>query len=84
MPATKYCRQPSCDHESKDLDHIKEFQDGGPTTLENGQGLCKKSHQIKSQPGWHLTPDTTGIQWKTPTGHTYHSPTPPVLPKDQD
>lgn len=76
------CRQPCCDSPATELDHMHEVQHGGPTTIGNGQGLCNHSHRIKSQPGWHVAPDPAGLLWRTPTGHTYHSPTPAVLPKD--
>jgi hypothetical protein len=56
--------------------------DGGPTVLANGQGLCSRSHTIKSQPGWTVTTHGKATIWTTPTGHTYRSDPPPLLPRD--
>lgn len=66
----------------RDNDHIDAFINGGPTVVANGQGLCKRSHTIKSQPGWTVTTHGKTAMWTTPTGHTYHSNPPPLLPRD--
>lgn len=76
------CRQPGCDLKIRDHDHILEYADGGPTVVTNGQGLCPRSHQIKVQPGWAVTTQGKATIWTTPTGHTYRSDPPALLPKD--
>lgn len=77
------CRQPGCDCTIRDIDHIREWSRGGPTTPGNGQGLCKRSHTFKGLPGWSVTTQTDGtIRWRTPTGHPYTSP-PPTHPRLQ-
>jgi hypothetical protein len=76
------CRQPGCDCTIRDTDHIDDFQFGGQTTVENGQGLCKRSHTIKHQPGWTVTSKGKATIWRTPTGHEYRSDPPPVLPRN--
>ena len=73
------CRQPGCDCRIRDIDHIKAYETGGPTTEHNGQGLCKRSHTIKHQPGWSVTAQGKATIWTTPTGHTYRSDPPPLL-----
>ena len=73
------CRQPGCDCRIGDIDHITPHADGGPTTDPNGQGLCKRSHTVKHQPGWSVTTHGRDTIWRTPTGHTYSSPAPTVL-----
>ncbi|MFI5430253.1 hypothetical protein [Aeromicrobium sp. UC242_57] len=73
------CRQPGCDLTIRDTDHIEDFQHGGQSTANNGQGLCKRSHTLKHLPGWSVTGDAKTTTWKTPTGHTYQSRPPPVL-----
>ena len=73
------CRQPGCDCRIGDIDHVTAHIDGGPTTDDNGQGLCKRSHTLKHQPGWNVTTRGRDTIWRTPTGHTYTSPTPTVL-----
>ncbi|MEJ7635020.1 HNH endonuclease [Aeromicrobium sp.] len=78
----RVCRQPGCDLQIRDDDHIHAFADGGLTTAANGQGLCKRSHTIKSQPGWVVTTEGKANVWQTPTGHNYRSDPPAVLPRD--
>ncbi|KQY58793.1 hypothetical protein ASD11_03935 [Aeromicrobium sp. Root495] len=71
----KRCQGPSCDAAIAEIDHVREFQHGGPTTAENAEGLCVTTHTMKSIPGWAVSHD--GATWTTPTGHTYPSPPPP-------
>lgn len=75
----QYCRQPGCECGIRDGDHIRDVQHGGPTSLLNGQGLCKRSHITKHLPGWHVRSDGKATLWTTPTGHTYRSDPPPLL-----
>lgn len=74
------CRQPGCDLAIRDHDHIQDYRFGGPTTADNGQGLCARSHTIKHQPGWAVTTTGKTTIWRTPTGHEYRSHPPPLLP----
>ena len=64
-------------------DHIHAYTDGGLSTADNGQGLCIRSHTLKHLPGWKVTANDKATIWRTPTGHTYTSHPPPVLPQDQ-
>lgn len=73
------CRQPGCDCGIGDIDHINDFANGGTTTSSNGQGLCRRSHTLKHQPGWTVSARGRDTIWRTPTGHTYTSPAPTVL-----
>ncbi len=75
----RICRMPGCDARIRDDDHIHDHSLGGLTTADNGQGLCKRSHTIKSLPGWKVTVDGRSTLWQAPTGHTYRSDPPPVL-----
>lgn len=77
------CRQPGCSCRIRHIDHIKSFESGGLTTSDNGQGLCIRSHTIKHQPGWKVTTQDIAAVWQTPTGHTYRSTPPPLLPRPQ-
>ena len=71
------CRQPACDCRIRDIDHIRPHRDGGPTTQENGQGLCRLSNLVKELPGWQVESRPDGsVTWTTPTRHTYTSPPP--------
>ena len=77
------CRQPGCDLKIRHSDHIHAFADGGISVAGNGQGLCVRSHTLKHLPGWVVTAKDKATIWRTPTGHTYISNPPPLLPKDQ-
>ncbi len=74
------CKQPGCDCRISQYDHIQPFHDGGPTSLDNGQGLCTTSHTLKHLPGWNITGNSSGeISWQTPTGHTYRTRSEPII-----
>jgi hypothetical protein len=45
--------------------------------------LCVRSHTLKHLPGWVVTTKGKATIWKTPTGHTYRSDPPAILPHDQ-
>ncbi len=75
------CRTPYCDAPIRHHDHISAWHNGGPTTVDNGQGLCEACNHTKETPGWTAKPvpgprHTAAIS--TPTGHTYHSTAPPL------
>ena len=74
------CRTPWCDAPIRRGDHAVEHQSRGPTSLENGQGLCEACDLAKQAPGWRASPvaDTVGhqIDTTTPTGHRYRSRAP--------
>ncbi|WP_159539647.1 HNH endonuclease signature motif containing protein [Aeromicrobium sp. 9AM] len=80
----RWCRQPGCDLKIRHSDHIHANEFGGLSTKDNGQGLCIRSHTLKHLPGWSVTTKDKGktVTWKTPTGHTYTSKPPPLLPQD--
>ncbi|MGI8675636.1 MAG: hypothetical protein ACR2JT_01725, partial [Nocardioidaceae bacterium] len=76
------------------IDHVKEVQDGGPTSAGNGQGLAKNPHVVKDHPEVTVNVDTgpllgddldtlrenaPNVTWTMPTGHSYQLPPPPTL-----
>ncbi|MBA2530853.1 MAG: hypothetical protein H0V23_01940 [Nocardioidaceae bacterium] len=76
------------------IDHVKEVQDGGPTSAGNGQGLAKNPHVVKDHPGVTVNVDTgpllgddldtlrenaPNVTWTMPTGHSYQMAPPPAL-----
>ena len=77
------CATTWCDAPIRHLDHVTPHAEGGPTSLDNGQGLCARCNHAKQAPGW--TQKTTQIDGRhavetvTPTGHTTVcvAPTPP-------
>ena len=46
------CRTPWCGAPIRHYDHVKPFRDGGPTSVDNIQGLCEACNQAKEAPGW--------------------------------
>ncbi|WP_435741734.1 HNH endonuclease [Nocardioides sp. SYSU DS0663] len=73
------CRTPWCTAPIRHSDHADAVIDGGPTTGENGQGLCEACNYAKQAPGWRARPSPAGtIETLTPTGHRHHT-RPPAL-----
>ncbi|WP_226345603.1 HNH endonuclease signature motif containing protein [Agilicoccus flavus] len=68
------CRAPGCDRpaHTTDLDHVNERRDGGVTSADNLQSLCRRHHSKKTRHHWAatLTPDGT-VAWRLPDGRTY-------------
>ncbi len=54
------CRTPWCDAPIQDLDHVTPVRDGGDTTIDNGQGLCRRCNQAKEMPGWSVIGSASG------------------------
>lgn len=79
------CRTPYCDAPIRHRDHAQPRAEGGPTTADNGLGLCERCNYTKEVPGWRVS---TGIdekhthtaQFTTPTGKSYRSVAPPRAP----
>jgi hypothetical protein len=79
----QFCRTPWCGAPIRHTDHVLPANRGGPTSADNGQGLCEACNHTKQAPGWSATPqpDST-VQTTTPTGHSYtsHPPEPVGTP----
>ncbi|MGI8947545.1 MAG: HNH endonuclease [Ornithinimicrobium sp.] len=78
----QHCATPWCDAPSRHADHIVAHTDGGPTTPDNGQGLCERCNYDKDTPGFSAAPgrEPDGrrvTRLTTPTGHTYEHHPPP-------
>ena len=84
------CRTPWCDAPIRHLDHVQDHARGGPTSTDNGQGLCERCNHTKQLPGWAVESLPIGrdgphrVRWRTPTGLTYDSTAPPLLPGNTD
>jgi hypothetical protein len=81
------CRTPWCGAPIRETDHVTAWDDGGPTTVANTQGLCQRCNLAKQAPGWTATPVVAPdgrhtVETTTPTGHRHRSraPAPPGLP----
>ncbi|MBM7416392.1 MULTISPECIES: HNH endonuclease signature motif containing protein [Nocardiaceae] len=76
------CRTPWCDAPIRHHDHITPHRFGGPTTADNGMGLCAACNYAKEADGWETTrirEDVAGlhiVRFRTATGHTYDSEAP--------
>lgn len=68
------CSEPFCNGEIQHVDHAMPHAEGGPTSLENGSGLCAHHNYVKQNPGWrHDRRDSGEIEVWTPTGHRYRT-----------
>ena len=76
------CRTPYCDAPIRHRDHAQPWSRGGPTTADNGLGLCEQCNHVKETSGWQVaTRAENGVhtaEYTTPTGHRYHSTAPPL------
>lgn len=79
------CRTPWCDAPVRHVDHVLPWARGGRTTADGGEGLCEACNYAKETAGWShevvdLPDGTHTVKITTPSGHTYYSQPPPVLP----
>ncbi|OBH12891.1 HNH endonuclease signature motif containing protein [Mycobacterium sp. E3247] len=79
------CRTPYCDAPVRHRDHARAWADGGPTTADNGLGLCEHCNYVKENAGWRVSTavdenHTHTALFTTPTGKGYRSMAPPRVP----
>ena len=77
------CRTPWCDAPVRHIDHATDHDQGGATSLVNGQGLCEACNHAKQAHGWRARPRPGPdggheIETTLPTGHTYRSRAPAI------
>lgn len=78
----RFCRNPWCGARIRHYDHIEPHAEGGPTSADNGQGLCEACNHAKQTPGWRASPvngppdEPHRVATTTPTGHRYTSTAP--------
>lgn len=68
------CVRPSCSAPARtcDLDHRHEWQDGGVTSVDNIDAVCKRDHRVKTIGSFVVARASDGsYAWTTPTGHGY-------------
>ncbi len=75
------CRTPWCDAPIRHHDHVRSLLAGGPTTADNGQGLCAQCNYAKEAPGWSARPigppgEQHQVETTLPTGHRLRSRAP--------
>jgi hypothetical protein len=65
------CRRPAA---RSDLDHTIPFDQGGLTCECNLSPLCRRHHQAKQAPRWHLEQSEPGrMTWRLPSGRLYQT-----------
>ena len=68
------CSFPGCRRPARgcDLDHTIPWDQHGRTCECNMAALCRRHHQVKQAPGWHLTQPEPGVlTWTAPHGGSY-------------
>jgi hypothetical protein len=76
MIRQRTCSFPGCRRPARrcDLDHTVPYDQGGATCECNLAPLCRRHHQAKQAPGWHLTQDQPGVMtWRMPHGREYQT-----------
>jgi hypothetical protein len=83
------CQGPYCEAPIRHLDHIHPHTDGGPTSLDNGNGLCEYCNLVKELTGTTRPAEDEDhdrplpghtIVWETRTGRRDHVTPPPLIP----
>ena len=75
------CRTPWCEAPIRHSDHVVAHRDGGPTSFDNGSGLCVACNFTKESPGWSHEASPVGLTVTTPTGHRYERDPVPLIPR---
>jgi hypothetical protein len=81
----RHCRTPYCDAPIRHRDHAQPWAEGGPTSADNGLGLCERCNYTKEGAGWRVSTSidetqTHTAEFTTPTGKSYRSEAPPRAP----
>jgi Domain of unknown function (DUF222)/HNH endonuclease len=75
----RVCRFPGCQRPAQrcDADHLRPWDSGGHTGLDNLQPLCRMHHGFKTEKAWQVHRDANGIStWVGPLG--FRSTRPPA------
>ncbi len=65
-----------------EIHHLRPWELGGPTDLENLVPLCSRHHHVVHDDGWHLDLDTDRtLTIRQPDGNTFAITTPDVPPR---
>jgi hypothetical protein len=70
------CGHPGCRRPAArcDIDHTIPFDQGGRTCECNLAPLCRRHHQAKQAPRWHLDQPEPGVMiWRTPSDRVYQT-----------
>jgi len=75
----RWCRTSYCGARIRNHDHVEPHSRGGPTSAQNGQGLCVDCNQSKEAPGFtsrSVPGRRHSVELVTPTGHAYRTQPP--------
>jgi hypothetical protein len=79
------CAGPACRvrFEHCELHHIRYWDNGGPSDMDNFLPLCSRHHHAVHEGGWHLTlhPATRVLTITYPDGTTHTEPAPRATPR---
>ena len=70
----RWCRTSYCGARIRHHDHVRRHSNGGPTSAENGEGLCADCNASKEAAGFATKSVPGGshtVEMVTPTGHVY-------------
>uniref|UniRef100_UPI0010417EF5 HNH endonuclease signature motif containing protein n=1 Tax=Candidatus Protofrankia californiensis TaxID=1839754 RepID=UPI0010417EF5 len=70
------CRFPGCRKPARscDLDHVRPYAKGGPTSEGNLIAACRRHHRAKHDGGWRVEQATGAVvAWTAPTGRVYRT-----------
>ncbi|SBW28709.1 HNH endonuclease [Candidatus Protofrankia californiensis] len=70
------CRFPGCRKPARscDLDHVRPYAKGGPTSEGNLIVACRRHHRAKHDGGWRMEQATGAVvAWTAPTGRVYRT-----------
>ena len=76
----RHCRFPGCRVPAIrcEIDHTIDHHLGGPTDVDNCEGLCQRHHSMKQFTAWKVRQLGSGVlEWTSPLGQTYID-TPPA------
>lgn len=76
----QHCTFPGCGRSARqcDLDHVTDWQYGGPTAASNLAHLCRHHHRLKHESLWAVQREPGGPStWTSPTGDIHTSDPPP-------
>lgn len=59
------CMFPGCTRRVADMDHITNYDEGGPTDTHNLHGLCRRHHNEKTKGLWDVTRSLEGTEYWT-------------------
>lgn len=83
------CRFPGCRRRARrcDIDHSRDWADGGASEICNLACLCRKHHRLKHELRWRIEHEPGGVlEWTSALGRRYRTepatrwPPPPPIP----